>query len=99
MRRLVTWLLDGLPFDPRSRRALDETLLDWGHEEDAEHSKRWLVGISGALAVLRALVVSTCRETVSLPFAWLVKRTALFGVLPAMLLTLPFLFPLVGPIS
>jgi len=33
MRRIIAWCVAGLPFEPRSRRAIDETLADWAHEE------------------------------------------------------------------
>ena len=97
MRRLVAWIIDGLPFDPRSRRALDETLLDWAHEEaEAGPGRRWLVGVSGLPAVGRAAIVAASRETTSVPLWWLLKRAALFVVLPATLLSLPMVLLLLG---
>jgi hypothetical protein len=97
MRRLVAWLFGGLPFDPRSRRAIDETLLDWAKEEtEAGPGRRWLVGLSGLLAIGRAAVVAASRETTSVPLWWLLKRSALFVVLPATVLSLPMVLPLLG---
>jgi hypothetical protein len=101
MRRLVTWLLDGLPCDPRSRRALDETLLDWATEEaDAGASlARWSADVSGCLAIVRTLVWSTTRDVGSVPVLWLIKRAVLFCLLPAALISSPLIFPLLGTVS
>jgi hypothetical protein len=93
MRRFTTWIIDGLPFEPRSRRAIDETLLDWAHEEDraASRSARWRVALAGAIAIVRTVGGSTFREAGQVPVSWLAGRFALFAGLPAAALSLPFI--------
>jgi hypothetical protein len=82
MRRLVTRFLDGLPCDPRSRRALDETLLDWAHEVHAEGSpvRQALIALRNLFAVVRAVVESTARGLIHVPYGWLAGRAMLFAL-------------------
>src|SRR5262245_34132900 len=60
MKRLLAWGLAGLPFDARSRRALEETLADWRHEEAraATRVQSALAGLRGALSVVRVAALS-----------------------------------------
>jgi len=98
MRTRVAALLDCVPLDVGSRRAIDETLLDWAHEESTSpiRFRRW--GISGSVAVLRTLIYIVLREVVRVPYPWLAERVLLFAVLPAaaLLLTYQGLAPLMA---
>src|SRR5262245_29897640 len=86
MRRLIAWLIDGLPFDPRSRRALDETFLGWAHEEkSASGVATGLVQISGVASIIRAMVRLAGREMTRVPLPWLFRRAALHVILPAVI--------------
>jgi hypothetical protein len=70
MRRVIGWCVRGFPFDPRSRRSLDETLADWAHEENQAMSRgqRWFATLRGALSVARVVSISIVRETAD--FSW-----------------------------
>lgn len=102
MRRVIAWVVDGLPFEARSRRALDETLVDWAHEEQEESTTggRVLVGVRGALAVARVASISLVRETTD--FSWcrgLASRLRVFAAvvtLAALALTLAATLPGLG---
>jgi hypothetical protein len=95
MRRLVTRFLDGLPCDPRSRRALDETLLDWAHEEATETStlSRARVAIAGLLSIVRAFALSAGSETPQVPLGWLAGRTIRIALVLAAPLAPLFAWP------
>jgi hypothetical protein len=42
MNRIIAWCVGSLPFDARSRSAIDETLADWTHETAlVSNSSRW----------------------------------------------------------
>ncbi len=96
MRSLVTWLLDGLPFDPRSRRALDETLLDWAHEEAAESSalSRGFVQVVGAVSISALIVWSAGREVPDVPLGWFAWRTVRFTIILSAPLCAVLMWPL-----
>jgi hypothetical protein len=70
MKRFITRFLDGLPFDARSRRAIDETLEDWSYEQAEVHTGtgRLLAAVRGVLAVFRVASLSVLRELVD--FGW-----------------------------
>jgi hypothetical protein len=89
MRRLAVWVIDGLPFDPRSRRVLDETLLDWAHEQltTTTTGRRAAVEARGVASLVRAAFRSVLGDVVRTPWAPLVGRLALAVGLPALLLT------------
>ena len=66
MRRIIAWCVGGLPFEPASRRAIDETLADWDHErqEARTRGRRARAGVQGILSIARAVSLSVIRETV-----------------------------------
>jgi hypothetical protein len=70
VRRFVSWCVDGLPFDSRSRRAIDETLTDWALEErDARsRTRRALASVLGLLSIVRVVSFSLVREAAD--FGW-----------------------------
>ena len=78
MRRIISWLLAGLPFDARSRRAIDETLLDWEGEatealRQAQGRRDWVertvTEVRGVASIARVTSMSVLRE--SIDFSWL----------------------------
>ena len=91
MRRLAATMLSWIPFDPSSRRAIDETLLDWAHERAAAATPgaRIAVNLRSTLALLRALVFASAAETWRVPTVWFVSRLLILLILPASLLTWP----------
>jgi hypothetical protein len=97
MRRLVGRLLEILSFDPRSRRAIDETLLDWAAETERESSaiRRVFAHALGLVGVLRAVVGCSFGEIGRLPFGWVLPRILLLGV-PMMLISQTPLFYQLG---
>ena len=66
MRRIIAWCVASLPFAPRSRRAIDETLADWAHEDQQAPTRGRLfrAGVQGVLSTARVLSISVIRETV-----------------------------------
>jgi hypothetical protein len=66
MRRMIAWCVAGLPFEPRSRRAIDDTLADWAHEEQAAPTRgcRTRAGVQGILSIARVVSISVIRETI-----------------------------------
>jgi len=86
MKRFITRCLDGLPFDARSRRAIDETLEDWAYEErDAlSGGARLFTAVRGALAVGRVASLSILRELVD--FSWCRGLARRWGAVAALLL-------------
>jgi len=101
MRRIVTWLLDGLPFDPRSRRALDETLLDWAHEEAGGRSvaAKGLALCGGLLAIVRAIAGSALKESSDVPIGWFSARVVRHAVLPTAVAAVVLAWPLASAFS
>ena len=85
MRCVVTWVIDGLPLDPRSRRALDETLLDWAHEEAEANSLRQQAAtmFRAIAAVSRAVTSAVGQEVIHLPCYWLAGRVVLCAAIPS----------------
>lgn len=97
MRRALAWLIDGVPLDPRSRRAVDETLADWAQEEQEEQTQvgRVLVDVRGAVSLVRVTSFAILRETVDLSWCRGLGRRcvsvfAAAGIV-ALGITLPFL--------
>jgi hypothetical protein len=90
MRRAVAALLACLPFDPRGRRALDETLLDWAEEMRTAQTRgqRALAGVLGAIGIGRTIVGVTALEVLRLPFGWLIGRLLIGVGVPAALIVL-----------
>jgi hypothetical protein len=88
MRRAVDAFVRGLPLDDRSRRVLDETLLDWELEAVGAPtpSSRFVVELRSLLAVARAFVFVSVRDLPRVPAWWLLGRLALFGVVPVAIL-------------
>ena len=64
MRRVVTWFVDALPFDMRSRRAIAETLADWAHEAREQHGVLQRIGVDilSAISVARVASLALVRE-------------------------------------
>ena len=89
MPSLFTTLLSWIPFDVRSRRAIDETLLDWTHEAAAAATPgaRIAVNLRSTLALLRTLVFASAAETWRVPAGWFLSRLLILIILPASLLT------------
>src|SRR5262245_44287600 len=82
MRQLLERLLTGLPFDGRGRRAIDETLLDWAHEEALASSawqRAWTT--TRALAGLtRSVAAALTLDVAHIPYGWLLGRLLLIGL-------------------
>ena len=70
MRRAIAWVLAGLPFDARSRRAIDETLLDWDREATEAQTLSAATGaeVRGVLSIARVTSRSVLREAID--FGW-----------------------------
>ncbi len=70
MKRVFAWVLGGLPFDARSRRAIDETLLDWEGEATEARTFAEATGaeIHGVASIVRVASLSMLRE--SIDFGW-----------------------------
>jgi hypothetical protein len=88
MRRAIAWLLAGLPFDARSRRAIDETLLDWEGEATEAQTFWEATGaeLHGVASILRVTSLSVLRE--SLDLTWcrgLGRRFRIFGATAAVM--------------
>jgi hypothetical protein len=96
MRRVIATLLDRLPFDDRSRRAIDQTLLDWTHEasEALTPAGRCRVAAVGLSGVARTVAASVALEVAHVPLAWLMWRVALVAAAPAALMALPWVLDL-----
>ncbi|MEZ5317754.1 MAG: hypothetical protein R2752_10170 [Vicinamibacterales bacterium] len=71
-------LLAAIPFDPRSRRAIDETLLDWEAEAGRTTSpmRRWLLDVRTLVALARVLFVASLRTCRTTPWATTAVRMA-----------------------
>jgi lipopolysaccharide export LptBFGC system permease protein LptF len=91
VRRLAEALLAFFPFDARSRRAIDQTLLDWAHEVQAAETAIQRAGVSflSSLALLRTLVFCGAAEAWRVPAAWFVSRLLILMIVPAVLLSWP----------
>jgi hypothetical protein len=81
MRRIIAWFFGGIPFEARSRRAIDETLVDWAHEEREAPSRgrRAFATLRGLLAVARVVSISLVREAADL--GWCCGLAHRFGVI------------------
>jgi hypothetical protein len=90
MRRVIRALAQRVPLDDRSRRAIDETLLDWAHEDalGAAPGRRLLAQLRGLASFARVLAFVTIAETWRVPIGWLFLRMSLVLVIPATLLVL-----------
>ncbi len=90
MRRTIDAFARGLPLDNRSRRVLDETLLDCEYEaaQARTAAARVWVDLRSLVSIARALVFVSLRELPRIPVWWLVSRLAAFGVLPVVVFTL-----------
>ena len=93
MRRAISWFLAGMPFDALSRRAIDETLLDWDREVTEAKTLAEVTGaeIHGGVSILRVTSLSILRESIDLSWCrGLGRRFGIFVavvVLPVLLLT------------
>ena len=89
MRRLLEGLLARFPFDPRSRRALDETLGDWAHERATAMGapQSFAIGVRGLLSLARVVVGCSIAEAARVPVAWLATAMAAALLVPAAILT------------
>jgi hypothetical protein len=86
----VAAILAGLPFDARSRRALDETMLDWAHEQSTAGaaSARALTSVRALAGVARAVAWTVLQETEHAPYGWLAGQMAMFALFPAALMAM-----------
>jgi hypothetical protein len=86
-------LLRVLPLDARGRRAVDETLADWAHEDERSGSpgRRVCRSVCGCASLFRVLAGLTVHETVTMPMGWLLGRLTLFVLAPSVLAVLPVL--------
>lgn len=68
MRRIMAWCVAGLPFAPRSRRAIDETLADWAHEHHKAPTgaRRMVASARGLVSLVRVVSIAVVRETTDL---------------------------------
>jgi hypothetical protein len=84
MRRVVAGCIKGFLFDARSRRAIDETLADWEHEERQaiNRGRRALAALQGVLSVARVISISLLRESVD--FGWCRGSARRWGVVAAL---------------
>jgi hypothetical protein len=66
MRRIIALCVAGLPFERGSRRAIDETLADWAHEEREvpTRGRRFRAAVQGVLSIACVVSISLVRETV-----------------------------------
>jgi hypothetical protein len=66
MRRVIAWCVAGLPFEARSRCAIDETLADWAHEaqEAPTRGRRTRTNVQGILSIARVVSIAVVREAV-----------------------------------
>jgi hypothetical protein len=78
-------LLRALPLDARGRRAIDETLADWAHEDERPGASGFRIARScrAAFSIVRVLIGLAAWEAAHLPFGWLAGRLALFTLVPA----------------
>jgi hypothetical protein len=83
--------LRALRFEARGRRAIDETLADWKHEDDRSGTlaRRLWRSVCGCASLFRVLAGLTVQETVTMPIGWLMGRLTLFVLAPSILLVLP----------
>jgi hypothetical protein len=83
MRRVIAECIKGFPFDACSRRAIDETLADWAHEEHQaiNRGRRALAALQGVLSVARVVSISLLRESVD--FGWCRGLARRWGVVAA----------------
>ena len=86
-----------LPFGPRARRAIDETLADWAHEAEtaATVAHRVRAGLQGILSIARVVSIAVIREAVD--FSWchgLGRRWGVVAVI-AVLLSLATTAPMI----
>lgn len=89
MRGLLAAFVRGLPLDARSRRALDEALLDWAHETARANTLagRCVVEARSVMSLGRALASVVACDVSELPNLSLVRRLALVGLLPMVFLS------------
>ncbi len=82
--------LRALPFAPRGRRIVDETLRDLEHEAAAAETALAKIAATtrGAAAVGRALTFATAFDVIAVPATWLARRVLLFAVLPPLALVI-----------
>ena len=88
MRKTTAWLLLSLPFGDRSRRAIEETLLDWAHEEATAttHVGRAWVTARALVGVARSVAGAVALDVAHVPYGWLLRRLILVGLPPGALL-------------
>jgi hypothetical protein len=99
MRRVIEKAIQGLPLDPRSRSAVDQTLADWAHEASASLSpgRRVLTASQGLQSVARVVSLSLLRETFD--FGWccgLARRWAMVAAVVALLSVIQGIFMFQG---
>ncbi|MEZ5317753.1 MAG: hypothetical protein R2752_10165 [Vicinamibacterales bacterium] len=94
MITVVRHFLAAIPFDPRSRRAIDETLLDWEAEAaDATRgpaSGRAALDVRWSVALVRVVLLATAREAAGVPLSWLAVRLTVGLLFLAVLLAVPW---------
>jgi hypothetical protein len=85
MKEIAALFLRALPLDARGRRAIDETLADWAHEDERPGS--WGLRIArscrAALSIVRVLIGVTAWEAMHVPFGWLAGRLVFLALVPA----------------
>jgi hypothetical protein len=90
MRSIIAWCIDQLPFEPRSRRAIAETLADWTHEqlEAPSRNRSTLASVRGVLAIVRVVSFALVRETTD--FGWNRGLARRWGYVAALTIALAF---------
>jgi len=101
MRRIIAWCVPGLPFESRSRRAIDETLADWAHEEQEAPTwgRRTLAGVQGILSIVRVVSISVIRENVDSGWCRGLARRWAFVAAVVMLLALATAAPMIDALG
>jgi hypothetical protein len=90
MRRLTRWIVGALPLDDRGRRAMNETLADWEHESARATgaAARAAATALALLAVARAFLLLTVRETWRIPTGWVLGRFVPLVVISSLAVTM-----------
>lgn len=99
MRRIMSWCVAALPFAANTRRAIDETLADWVHEEDRAltQSERRRATLRGALSMALVVLLSIGRE--AFDFKWGHGLARRFWVVGGLVVVLSFLTSLMMPVA
>jgi hypothetical protein len=95
----MSWCVGTLPFAANTRRAIDETLADWVHEEDRAltQSERRRASLRGALSMALVVLLSIGRE--AFDFKWGHGLARRFWVVAGLVVLLYFLTIIMMPVA